>query len=249
MKKMKLINGLVAVFLMLSVFAHAQAQAQPEAPDNDKIKTVTNDSSSPYYYPALMLRYESGDTTLTKENYHYLYYGYAFQDKYQPLEPVRGTDRILGVFERNEVLGTEEAVEVVSFAKHVMMQDPFSPSNINYMTYAYGILGDTVNEKINADRFRKILATIEESGTGLTEKSPWHILWFSHANDLAATKGFDISKRTIVSRSVEYAEVLKNDSGVKGFYFDYSRLYWKRPESMPEVNKNRGFLMNGMKVK
>lgn len=249
MRKVKVTIYLRLIAAVSLCFVAVTAFAQFNVPDNDKIRLVTNDAASPYYYPALMLRYQGGDTTLTAQDYHYLYYGYAFQDKYQPLEPIIWTDKIYSVFERRDTLDREDAVEIISLAKRVMEQDPFSPGNINYMTYAYGILGDTLNVTINADRFSKILGTIEASGTGLTEKSPWHILWFSHAADLMTTRGYEAVKRNIVSRSVEHVLVPKNDQNIDGFYVDYSRMYWKRPENTPEVNTGKGFLLNGIKVK
>lgn len=245
MKKMivKYLFALGAICALGAEFVSAQ-----RTPDNGAISAAISDVSSPYYYPSLMLRYENGDTTLTLDDYHYLYYGFAFQDRYKPTDPVRGTDEILAVFERNNNPGKEEALEIIRYAKQVMEQDPFSLNNINYLTYAYGVIGDTINERINADRFEKIYSTIESSGKGTAEKSPWHILWFSHANDLLATKGFEVDKRTIVSRSTEYIEVKKNDMGAKGFYFDFTRLYWKKPEDMPEVKKGNGFLLNGIRI-
>ncbi len=235
-------------FIAALSFCLPVAYGQLNVPDNDKISAVTNDAASPYYYPSLMLRYQGGDTTLTAQDYHYLYYGYAFQDKYQPLEPITWTDRIYAVFEQIDSLGRDGAVEIISLAKRVMEQDPFSPSNINYMTYAYGMIGDTINEKINADRFSKICGTIEASGTGLTEKSPWHVLWFSHAADLMTMKGYEAVKRSVVSRSVEYVRVAMNEDETEGFYVDYSRIYWKKPENKPEVNTGNGFLLNGIKL-
>ena len=56
------------------------ALAAAKVPEEDNIIDRTMDSESPYYYPALMLRYNAGDATLTDEDYHYLYYGYAYQD-------------------------------------------------------------------------------------------------------------------------------------------------------------------------
>ncbi len=246
-KSYRYLLSFAVITLMCSVFHTAYGQMN--VPDNDKIAATIADATSPYYYPALMLRYQAGDTTLTAQDYHYLYYGYAFQDKYQPLEPIIWTDDIYAVFERGDTLDREGAVEILSLAKRVMDQDPFSPSNINYMTYAYAILGDTLNERISADRFSKIAATIEASGSGLTEKSPWHVLWFSHAADIMTIRGYEAVRRNIISRSVEYVRVAPNDDNVKGFYVDYSRLYWKRPETKPEVNSGSGFLLNGIKLK
>ena len=78
-----------------------------------------------------------------------------------------------------------------------------------------------------------ILATIESSGDGLTEKTPWHILRFSHAEDLLAAKNIPVRESSVISRTVEYIPRVKRDeNGVKGYYFDYGRIYWKKPSQM-----------------
>ena len=82
------------VILLAAVLA-APALSGQVAPDNDDIFEQTINNESPYYYPALMLRYNSGDTTLTEKDYYYLYYGYAFSDDYHPLAPIPAEDKVL----------------------------------------------------------------------------------------------------------------------------------------------------------
>ena len=53
------------------------------------------DAESPFYYPSLMMRYNAGDETLTDEDYHYLYYGYAYQESYKPLDSNPDLDKLL----------------------------------------------------------------------------------------------------------------------------------------------------------
>ena len=81
------------VILLAAVLA-APALSGQVAPDNDDIFEQTINNESPYYYPALMLRYNSGDTTLTEKDYYYLYYGYAFSDDYHPLAPIPAEDKV-----------------------------------------------------------------------------------------------------------------------------------------------------------
>lgn len=49
-----------------------------------------------------------------------------------------------------------------------------------------------------------VLATIESSGDGLTEETPWHILMYAHAFDLLAAKNIPVRESSIISRTVEY---------------------------------------------
>ncbi|MBO5656018.1 MAG: DUF4919 domain-containing protein, partial [Rikenellaceae bacterium] len=178
-------------------------------PDEDDILAHTLNQASPHYYPELMMRYVIGDSTLTAEDYHYLYYGYAYDANYRPLENIPDTDEVMTLLSG---LGTKGASQsqaqmLLEAAKDVMLVDPFSPSNINIMTYAYSVLGDTVNARISADRFNKIIATIESSGTGRRENYPMHVLRHEHVNDLMMSKGLRIVNRTVRSTKVEFVQV------------------------------------------
>ena len=77
--------------LVLLLFLPLMATAK--IPVEEDIIRQTLDSESPYYYPNLMLRYQSGDDSMTEEDYHYLYYGYAYQDAYKPLNANSDMDK------------------------------------------------------------------------------------------------------------------------------------------------------------
>ena len=67
-------------FLLLTLLL-LPATLLAKIPDEEDIKRKTMDSASPYYFTTLMLRYNNLEQ-LTEEEYHYLYYGYAFLDSY-----------------------------------------------------------------------------------------------------------------------------------------------------------------------
>lgn len=225
--------------LLLSAVPYA-ARAQM-VPDNDRIFAQTMDGNSPFSYTALMMRYRAGDTTLTVEDYHYLYYGYAFRDEYDPLVPIPAESKMFTVFERGEDPGYSGMLEIIGYGKEVFERDPFSPSNLNFLTFAYGAIGDSINERINYDRFVKVLEVIEASGNGLKEQTPMHVLRSEHALDLLASKGLTPGKRMIVSRTVEFIGLQEKDGKNKGYYFDYGRMYWKKPSMEPENKRTWQF--------
>lgn len=242
---MQRIKNIVLLLPMLMIALSAAGQLR--VPDEDDVLARTIDQNSKWYYPELMMRYVGGDTTLTVEDYHYLYYGYAYDANYRPLDNIPDNSEVLellrGVGEQGAT--RSQAQLLLEAAKDVMLVDPFSPSNINVMTFAYGILGDTLNERISADRFNKIVATIEASGTGLKENSPMHVLRHEHVNDLLLSKGLHIVNRTVRSTKVEYVQVQRNGRNAKGYFFNFERIYWKRPEMIPEREKSN-WMINGI---
>ena len=74
----------VRQFFITLLFAAVGAVATAQVPDNDKIFAAINDINSQFYYPNLMMRYQAGEP-LTDEQYHYLYYGFAYHENYKPM--------------------------------------------------------------------------------------------------------------------------------------------------------------------
>ena len=220
--------------LVLLLFLPLMATAK--IPVEEDIIRQTLDSESPYYYPNLMLRYQSGDDSMTEEDYHYLYYGYAYQDAYKPLNANSDMDKAMLIAQTVDFENpTHESLEkLIAAVNDALVQDPFSPKLLNLLAFAYGALGDSKNEQINYNRMNSILATIEDSGNGLKEGSAWHILMFGHALDLLAAHDRHYGKARVVSRSVEYVPLLEpvrtEEGRIKGYYFDYSRIYRNKPD-------------------
>ena len=125
--------------------------------------------------------------------------------------------------------------------------DPFNPKVLNLLAFAYGALDDPHREQLYYNHLNGILATIESTGSGLKEASPWHVLMFSHAYDLLASKGYRYDKGKIISRTVEYVPVVKRqDEKIRGFYFDYSRVYRNKPDDVT-IKRERTWQFNNLK--
>ena len=185
--------------LLLSLLVPALAAAG--VPDEDMILDRTMDAQSAFYYPALMMRYNAGDETLTDEDYHYLYYGYAYRDEYKPLAVNPDLDKMLmlasGIDPDKPDRATLETM--VSMGNDALKRDPFSPKILNLMSFAYGALGDKEQEKAWSDRMNGVIRTILGSGDGFTQKTPRHVLMFDHALDVLAAEGLSFGKARIVS--------------------------------------------------
>ena len=217
-------------------------------PDNDDIYAKIADSNSAYYYPGLKMRYDQWVEPMSAEEMHYLYYGYAYMPEYKPLDTNPHLTRVLEILAR--VALDEPSVsdldELVAVAMQAYDRDPFSPQILNILSYAYGALGDKEREKAFVDRLNGVLEVIGASGDGLKEKSPMHITMFSHALDYIAAKGWTYGKSRIISRTVEYVPFEVSRNKVKGYYFDYSRIYWNKPENYT-FKRERTWQFNNLK--
>lgn len=236
------------LFSLLPTMLMAQ-EDNVRVPDEDDILHQTLSATSPYYYTNLMLKYRNGLEGLTKEEYYYLYYGYLYQDSYRPFVENRALDEMLLIMSSIDVEmpSVAQLQSLIESGLEAMELDPFNPKVLNMLAFAYGALGDVQREQLYFNHLNGVLHTIESSGTGLKESSPWHILMFSHAYDLLASKGYQYGQSRIISRNVEYVpltKVLKNK--IKGFYFDYSRVYRNKPDEVV-IKRHRTWQFNNLK--
>lgn len=235
------------LFIVLMMLLCVGGVATAQTPDNDSIIAQISNSASPYYYPNLMMRYKAGDE-LSADEYHYLYYGYAFQPEYKPLATNQAWDRVQEIMSRLAIDSPSvmDIDELISAADAAMEGDPFSPKLLNIMAYAYGTSGDKRREQAYFKHLNGILATIAASGTGLKEKEPMHILMFSHALDFIAAKDWNYLKARIISRTVEFVPFERAHNKIKGYYFDYSRVYWNKPDNYT-FKRERTWQFNNLK--
>lgn len=238
-----MMKRLFSIFIAALVAASAMAAT----PNNDRIFAAITNVDSPFYYPNLMLRFKEGKP-MSDDEYHHLYYGYAFQPSYKPLEANGAMARVQEIMARISIdkPSVHDIDELIAAGIAAMEHDPFSPTLLNILTYAYGAAGDRVRELAYSDHLRGILRCIEQSGDGLKERTPMHIIMFSHGLDYIASKNINYLKGRIISRTVEFVPFDFPQNKVKGYYFDYSRVYWNKPDNYT-FKRERTWQFNNLK--
>ena len=225
------------------------AQERVVVPEEEDILANTLNTASRYYYTNLMLNYRNGTEPLDEMGYYYLYYGFLYDEDYRPFAENRALSNMLDIMtgidpEQPSVYQLQRLIEC---GVEAMELDPSNPKVLNMLAYAYGALGDSERERLYYDHLTGILHAIELSGTGLKEESPWHILMFSHAYDLLASKGLAYGEARIISRSTEYVPLLrKTADNTKGYYLDYSRVYRNKPDDVT-FKRDRTWQFNNLK--
>ncbi len=239
-------NCLITLLLIITPLV-----ALAKVPNEDDILDQITDPASQNYYPNLYIRFTLGDSTLTADNYHYLYYGFVYQENYRPLEVNNSIDKVLMLAASidsekpnvgsldNLIIAVDEALEL----------NPFSPQLWNLLSFAYGSLGDTTREEAAYNRVISILQTIDDSGSGLKKGTPKHIIMFDHATDYLTSKSLTSQSARIVDRAVEYIpfvqEVDIDGKKRKGLFFDYSRIYRQKPDGY-EYKRDKSWQLNNL---
>ena len=258
MRRITTLLSLLAIAIISPTAMHAQepnplvqhkVEQEKCVPDEDDIIHKTVSVSSPYYYTNLMLKYRNGTSPLTPTEYYYLYYGYIYDESYRPFTTNDALDKMLLVMasinpDMPTVMQLESLIENGTAAMEI---DPFNPKVLNMMAYAYGALGDTTREQLYFNHLNGVLSTIESTGTGLKEGDRWHVIMFSHAYDLLASKGYEYSENRIVSRDAMFIPIAQRPKErIKGFYFDYSRIYRNKPDDVT-FKRDRTWQFNNLK--
>lgn len=135
--------------------------------DYKEIENYVKDNRSGY--DALMNRYLSADTTLTKEEIAEIYYGYSFTEDYSPYSRNMDAERAY-----NE----EDFEEALEKSKERLKSNPVSLSSLLISFECAKFLNqDTVasNAKI---RFNQVIDMIFDSGDG-SEKYPFKVICVS----------------------------------------------------------------------
>jgi len=219
--------------------------------EQDIIDRIT-DQRSPYYYMKLMMRYTNGALDLTDDDYHYLYYGFAYQDAYKPLDTNVDKEEMLSLMKGMDPdnVERERLEQLLIRANAARMCDPFSPQILNVLTFVHQKLGNDGEAQRWATHLNGVIRTILSSGDGLTIKSPRHILMFDHALDAMAAEGLAAGDARVVSRTVEFVPLLSaqviEGKKRKGLYFNFERIYRNKPEGYT-YKRERTWQFNNLK--
>lgn len=238
--------------LLLLLLALMPFVADAKTPVEQDILDRITDQRSPYYYLKLMMRYTSGALDLTDDDYHYLYYGFAYQEAYKPLESNVEKEEMLALMKGMDPdkVERERLEQLLSRANAAWMRDPFSPQILNVLTFVHQMLGNEGEAQRWAKHLNGVVRTILSSGDGLTQKSSRHILMFDHALDVMAAEGLAAGDARVVSRTVEFVPLISTQviegKKRKGLYFNFERIYRNKPEGYT-YKRERTWQFNNLK--
>jgi len=195
-----------------------------EKPDYKKIKSEVTNKNSKMYYPNLFERYRNFDTTLKKEEFKFLYYGYLFQDSYKPYGNSIYSDSLKKVY-RKESLSSDDLDTIIKYEKLVLKDCPFDLRDLNMLAYGYSQKGNKDSVKLIDYELNNLIMTILSTGDGIKEKSAWHVISVGHEYDILNILGYKFGgMQSLTNKGCDYLVVGENRNGIKGFYFDVNMI-------------------------
>lgn len=196
-----------------------------EKPDFEKIKKETYDPKSKYYYPKLMTEYLGNDTNMTMTDFRYLYYGYLFQEDYDPYRTSEFPDKIEKLYYKSKNnLTKAEKDTIEKYAKYALADNPFDLRQLTFLVIAFKEKEKNNIAKIREYKFRHLLGAILSSGNG-TEEHPWYVITPNHEYNLLNFMDLVVTDHKSLDNSIDYLTVKKkNSKSPDGYYFDVSKM-------------------------
>ena len=222
-----MIKKLFIILTILFVFSNlAISQDQEIRPIKfKKLKKEIRKQRSPFYYPVLFQRYLDLDTSLTSEDFRYLYYGFTFQDAYSPYGIPALQDSLISYLSRRELLRAEYQV-AARIGGLLLRESPFRLRETFITAVAYEMAGDGKMSSIYFDFFEKQVDAIMSSGDGLSLNTAFVVIYIRDEYEMLEVLGFKFGGgQALLAGDYDKLELEENPYGVEALYFNVSRLF------------------------
>jgi hypothetical protein len=204
----------IALLLFISCSAFGQKVLTV---DFDSVKVKISDQSSAYYYPDLIKRFVDGDTTLTSDDYFYIYYGTAFAENYNPYGTSDNEEKFY------EFYNERKYKKAIPFGEKVLKENPVNLTMSFKMLVCHHVLGDSAGMKKYVLRHLNLQNVIFNSGDGNSIETAYVVLNVSDEYNLL----FSMERKSIRQALVGDTDVLttifedeKSDKNTKDIYFN-----------------------------
>ena len=243
MKRFKHIIAFIIAIVATSTVA-LQAQTLPERAqpgkfainkvDFDHIKEVTSNPDNAYYYPKLMKAYNSNDTTLSIEAWRNFYYGYTFQEDYNPFRESVYSNVVEQLYYK-QPLSRADCDSIEKYAEKSLNDNMFDMNQMNFFIYVLKEKKKYARAAVRQYRLDRLIAAIMSSGRG-TKEEPWVVITPEHEYNIINFLGFVATEHETLDGGIDYIKVQPvAGKSAEGFYFDVSRMMQVADLKFPDI--------------
>lgn len=232
-----------------SAKSSSKRKVNVERPDLDEIRTATLDPQHKMYFPNLMKKFNRNDTTMTAEEFRYLYLGYMFQEDYDPYRESPYT-AITDSY-RNKTSHTKEEIDTIrKYAELNLRDNPFDLRQMSFLVHVLKERRKDMSAKIWEYRLEHLLGAIKSTGTGEDQENAWFVIYPAHEYDMVQLMGYHAVDADLIEPGFDYILVEPEeetarrlrDKVQKGFYFDVRQVHQqyelKHPDEIEEEEEN-----------
>ena len=192
-------------------------------PDYEKIKRNIENRNSNFYYSKLWNRYQQGDSTMTSEECHHLYYGYVFNKNYTPYKYLRMTKSTEDLLKKEETT-TAEWEEIAALLKESIRVEPFNCIYLYELAVAYIKLNKLDEARKSANKGQCVLNALYTTGDGLSRETAIHVISVSNEYDylMYVYEQHSVKSQAYVQGDYDVLYLNPNSYGIEELWFDVS---------------------------
>lgn len=240
MKKILYIIIAVIIACPFMLSAAKSKKLQVRKVDFEEVRKSIQDSvNGKHYYPRLMAAFMRNDSTLlsdtlptgevkpgavmTVDDYRNLYYGYVFQEDYNPFRTSVYSEKLEHLYDKKSFT-REESVLIKENARDALADNIFDLRQMTFFIFALKEVKKDNLARICQFRLNHIVAAILSSGQG-TKEHPWVVTSVEHEYNILNFMGYVAVEHEEVEGNIDYIKVNKKDEkSPEGFYFDVSKI-------------------------
>jgi hypothetical protein len=237
----KLIFIISSIFILVSSLTAATDSQKKGVnitpPDLEQIRKDVTDPSSSLYYPKLIGRYQQNETVMTVDEYRHLYYGYLFQEDFNPYRHNDATTKNESLYYKSNHTRAE-LDSIITYAEIALDDNPFDLSQMNFLIYALRSRGKVNRASIWQYRLNHLIKAIISSGTGDDQDHAWYVINPRHEYDIVNFQNAVVKGQHYEEPYFDVIEVEKKDSKGKvstdTYYFNIKNLLEEYYRKFPE---------------
>ena len=246
-KRMKYLKHILIIIALIATATSMDAQNRQEAPersqpskfaikkvDFDHVRDVTFNPNNAYYYPKLLKAYNSNDTTLSIEGWRNFYYGYTFQEDYDPFRESVYSNVVEQLYYK-QPHSRAECDSIEKYAELSLNDNMFDLNQMNFYIYVLKEKKKHARAAICQYRLDRLIAAIMSSGRG-TKEEPWVVIAPEHEYNIINFLGFVATEHETMEGGIDYIKVQPvAGKSAEGFYFDISRMLQIAALKFPDI--------------
>ena len=245
---MKYLKHILTIVVLLATATLAVAQNRQEVPernpqskfaikkvDFDHVHDVITNPKNAYYYPKLMKAYSSdNDTTMSIEAWRNFYYGYTFQEDYDPFRESVYSNKVEELYYK-QPHSRAECDTIEHYAELSLNDNMFDMNQMNFYIYVLKEKKKHARAAMWQYRLDRLIAAIMSSGRG-TKEEPWVVITPEHEYNIINFLGFVATGHETLDGGIDYIQVQPvAGKSAEGFYFDISRMMQIAALKFPDI--------------
>ena len=245
---MKYLKHILTIVVLLATATLAAAQNRQEVPernpqskfaikkvDFDHVHDVITNPKNAYYYPKLMKAYTSyNDTTMSIEAWRNFYYGYTFQEDYDPFRESVYSNKVEELYYK-QPHSRAECDTIEHYAELSLNDNMFDMNQMNFYIYVLKEKKKHARAAMWQYRLDRLIAAIMSSGRG-TKEEPWVVITPEHEYNIINFLGFVATGHETLDGGIDYIQVQPvAGKSAEGFYFDISRMMQIAALKFPDI--------------